>query len=56
MAIAFVHRQQFVTSTIIGATNMEQLQENIAAFEVVLSPEVLAGINKIQAVYPDPAP
>lgn len=56
MALAFVKQQEFVSSTIIGATSIKQLQENIAAFEVVLSPEVLAGINKIQAVYPDPAP
>jgi aryl-alcohol dehydrogenase-like predicted oxidoreductase len=56
MALAFVKQQEFVSSTIIGATSTKQLQENIAAFEVVLSPEVLAGINKIQAIYPDPAP
>jgi aryl-alcohol dehydrogenase-like predicted oxidoreductase len=43
-------------STIIGATTMEQLQENIAAFNTVLSAEVVAEINKIQAVFPDPAP
>ncbi len=56
MALAFVNQQSFVMSTIIGATTMEQLQENIAAFDVVLSPELIAEINKIQAVYPDPAP
>lgn len=56
MALAFVNQQDFVMSTIIGATTMEQLQENIASFEVQLSPEVVAGINKIQAVIPDPAP
>ncbi|WP_162126638.1 NADP(H)-dependent aldo-keto reductase [Flavobacterium phycosphaerae] len=56
MALAFVHQQPFVMSTIIGATTMAQLQENIAAFDVVLSPALLAEINKIQATYPDPAP
>jgi aryl-alcohol dehydrogenase-like predicted oxidoreductase len=56
MALAFVNQQGFVMSTIIGATTMQQLQENIAAFEVQLSPEVITGINKIQAVFPDPAP
>lgn len=56
MALAFVNQQEFVMSTIIGATTMNQLQENIAAFEVTLSAEVLAGIQKIQSVYPDPAP
>jgi aryl-alcohol dehydrogenase-like predicted oxidoreductase len=56
MSEAFVHQQSFVTSTIIGATSMEQLKENIDAFEVVLSPEVLAEINKIQEIHPNPAP
>jgi aryl-alcohol dehydrogenase-like predicted oxidoreductase len=35
---------------------MEQLKENIDAFEVVLSPEVLAEINRIQELHPNPAP
>jgi len=56
MAIAFVHRQQFVTSTIIGATTMEQLQENIQAFDTVLSDEIIAEIEKIQELIPNPAP
>ena len=56
MAIAFVHRQKFVTSTIIGATTMEQLQENIQAFETILSDEIVAEIEKIQELIPNPAP
>jgi aryl-alcohol dehydrogenase-like predicted oxidoreductase len=56
MAIAFVHRQQFVSATIIGATSMEQLQENIRAFETVLSDELVAEIEKIQELIPNPAP
>ncbi len=56
MALAFVHQQSFVSSTIIGATSLDQLKANIDAFEVVLSPEVLAEINKIQELIPNPAP
>ncbi|NBU80306.1 MAG: NADP(H)-dependent aldo-keto reductase [Flavobacteriaceae bacterium] len=56
MALAFVNQQDFVTSTIIGATTMEQLQENVAAFETVLSSEVINEINKIQELIPNPAP
>ena len=56
MAIAFVHQQQFVTSTIIGATSIEQLKENIAAFDVKLSDEVISKINAIQELIPNPAP
>ena len=37
MAIAFVQPSKFVTSTIIGATTMEQLQENIQTFDTILS-------------------
>jgi len=56
MALAFVNQQQFVSSTIIGATTIEQLQENIASIEVVLSDEILKEIDAVQASIPDPAP
>lgn len=56
MALAFVNQQDFVTATIIGATTMGQLQENIAAFETILSPKIISEINKIQELIPNPAP
>jgi len=56
LSLAFVTQQAFVTSTIIGATTMEQLKENIATIEVVLSDEILNEINAVQAIIPDPAP
>ncbi|WP_395044739.1 aldo/keto reductase [Flavobacterium sp.] len=56
MAQAFVNQQSFVTSTIIGATTLEQLKENIDAFDVVLSNEILLEIEKIQETHPNPAP
>ncbi len=56
LAEAFVHQQRFVMSTIIGATSMEQLTQNIDAFEVVLSQELLSEINRIQELHPNPAP
>jgi aryl-alcohol dehydrogenase-like predicted oxidoreductase len=56
MALAFVNKQDFVTSTIIGATTTAQLQENITAFETVLTQEVINEINKIQELIPNPAP
>ncbi|WP_288689393.1 NADP(H)-dependent aldo-keto reductase, partial [uncultured Acinetobacter sp.] len=34
LALAFIKQQFFVTSTIIGATNLDQLKENIDAFDV----------------------
>lgn len=56
MAQAFVNQQAFVTSTIIGATSVAQLKENIDSFDVVLSKEIVLEIEKIQELYPNPAP
>ena len=56
LALAFVNQQPFVTSNIIGATSMEQLKENIASIDVVLSEEILEEINKIHNSIPNPAP
>lgn len=56
MAIAFVKQQPFVASTIVGATSVAQLEEDVNAFEVVLSPELVSKINKIQESIPNPAP
>jgi aryl-alcohol dehydrogenase-like predicted oxidoreductase len=56
LALAFVNQQDLVTSTIIGATTLEQLKENIDAFEIVLSKEILTQIDKIQELIPNPAP
>lgn len=56
LSIAFVYHQKFVTSTIIGATNLNQLEENINAFEVRLTDEVIYEIDKIQETHPNPAP
>ncbi len=52
MAIAFCLTKRFMTSVIIGATTMEQLKVDIAAADVTLSPEVLAGIQQIFVRYP----
>lgn len=56
MALAFVNRQPFVTSNIIGATTIEQLQENIDSIYITLSPEVLEEINAVHTEMPNPAP
>ncbi|WP_367772554.1 aldo/keto reductase [Flavobacterium sp. WC2421] len=56
LALAFVEQQPFLTSTIIGATTMDQLKENIDTINVTLSDEVLQEINEVQAIIPDPAP
>tara|TARA_R110002012_G_scaffold312248_1_gene522588 strand:+ start:156168 stop:157205 length:1038 start_codon:yes stop_codon:yes gene_type:complete len=56
MALAFVTQQPFITSNIIGATNMEQLKENIASIHLELNDSILASINKIHEIFPNPAP
>ncbi len=56
LALAFCHGRDFVTSTIIGATGMAQLQENLDAFTIKLSDEVLAGIEEIHLRQPNPCP
>ncbi|MEO8516754.1 MAG: aldo/keto reductase, partial [Flavobacterium sp.] len=56
LSLAFVNHQEFVLSTIIGATSLDQLEENINAFDVMLTDAVLAEINKIQELIPNPAP
>jgi aryl-alcohol dehydrogenase-like predicted oxidoreductase len=54
MALAFVNNQPFVSSTLIGATNMMQLKSNIESVNLDLSTEVLEEINKIRREYPMP--
>lgn len=56
LALAFIEQQPFVTSTIIGATTMDQLKENIDTINVTLSEEILQAIDGVQAKIPDPAP
>ena len=47
LALAFVNTRRFVTSTIIGATTLAQLETDIASADVRLSDEVLQGIDDI---------
>ena len=56
MALAFVNSRPFVTSNIIGATSIEQLQSNIDSASLTLSEEVLAAIEKVHNQYPNPSP
>lgn len=56
LALAFVYSRWFVASTIIGATSLAQLEENLAARELTLSPELLAEVDAIHLRYTNPAP
>ena len=56
MSLAFLLEQPWVTSVIIGATNMVQLEENLGAIDVQRSKEVRAGIQAIHKRYSNPCP
>ena len=56
LALAFVNSRDFVTSNIIGATTMEQLQENIDSIDISLNENVMNEINLIHEKIPNPAP
>ncbi|MBL4893397.1 MAG: aldo/keto reductase, partial [Emcibacter sp.] len=56
LAQKFVDSRPFVTSSIIGATSMDQLRENIAAFDMDWDDDLEQGVTKIHLENPDPAP
>lgn len=56
LALAYVYRRWFVTSTIVGATNMTQLAEDINAWDIQLPTDVLNAIEAIHLRYMNPAP
>ncbi len=56
MALAFVRTRWFTRSVILGATNLQQLKENLASAKLVLSADVLEQIEAVHKRYPNPAP
>ncbi|MFM8590273.1 MAG: aldo/keto reductase [Limnohabitans sp.] len=55
MALAFCYHRWSVTSTIIGVTSVNQLEENLRAWDTRLSPELLQQIDAIRWEIRDPA-
>jgi aryl-alcohol dehydrogenase-like predicted oxidoreductase len=56
MALAWVTSRPFVTSNIIGATSIDQLQSNLGSVDLVLSDEVIAEIEAVHTAQPNPGP
>ncbi|MET1415986.1 aldo/keto reductase [Roseibium sp. HPY-6] len=56
MAIAFAKSRSFMTSVIIGATRMDQLETDIGAADLTLSPDVLEKIDAIHQEFGNTAP
>ncbi|NML40342.1 aldo/keto reductase [Chitinophaga sp. G-6-1-13] len=52
IALAWVMAREGVTSTIIGARTTEQLQQNLLALTVTLSPQVIAALDALSAPEP----
>ena len=55
MALAFCYHRWSVASTIIGVTSAAQLDENLKAWDITLSPELLQKIDAIRWELRDPA-
>lgn len=56
MALAFVNSRSFLTSNIIGATTMEQLESNLASESLKLDQSVLDAIDEVHRRIPNPCP
>jgi len=55
MALAWCRSRWFVTSTIIGTSSVEQMEQNLDAFSIELAPELLQKIDAIHVRNANPA-
>jgi len=56
MALAFIRQQPFVCATIIGATSLQQLADNIASHSIKLPESCIAEIEAVHSSNPNPCP
>lgn len=56
LALAFLYRRDCVASTIIGASTLAQLREDLAAWQTLLPVPVIEAIDAIHLRYTNPAP
>lgn len=56
LALGYVATRWYLGSSIIGATTLTQLKENIAASQLKLDVETLEEIEALRGRYPNPAP
>jgi aryl-alcohol dehydrogenase-like predicted oxidoreductase len=50
VALAWILAKPFVTTVIIGARRMDQLEDNIAAADLALTPDEIAALDKVSAL------
>ena len=55
LSLAWCYSRPWVASTIIGATTLEQLQENVDAFSIDFTDEMNDDVNAIYKRYRDPS-
>lgn len=56
LALAFVYSRWFTSSTIIGATSLAQLQENLSAIKIQWNDQLEQAIQEIHLHYFNPSP
>ena len=56
MALSYVNSRPFLTSNIVGATNLKQLKENIDSVDIKLNEKIIEKIEEIHKINPNPAP
>lgn len=56
LALSWCYHHPLVTSTIIGATSLGQLEANVRAWETKLTDEQLSAIDAVHLRYTNPAP
>lgn len=54
LAVAWSRQHDFVASTIIGATTIDQLNESLAASDLILDQETMQRIDQVDAAIPTP--
>ena len=56
MALAYVNTRPFLWSTIVGATDVEQLRENIESINITIPDECISEIEKLHNSHSNPTP
>ena len=54
LALVWCYHREHVCSTIIGATTIPQLEENIKAYDIKLDDEIVEKITSVYKKYTDP--
>lgn len=56
LALAFINQQPFVTSNIIGATSIQQLEENLDSVDIELDSSTMKALDELHQTHTIPCP